>query len=161
MERLTERLQHMNQKLQNLLMQKLGKDARNVITAERARRSRNESGINPKLHTILNEPLGQAKLPNSLAEVGETWGDELGLLNEYREQYATMLAELLVAKERVLTLAKTTENQVGGELRQRIALEISELRRSSIDQCADVGRSRVGETEGKIEDTGGIRDHLA
>jgi hypothetical protein len=123
MDRLTDGFQQMNQKYQNVLMQKLGADARHLIAAERARRR----SIPPACHqvnTTLLENLPETGIGDSLAEVSHNRGDELELLNQYREHYATMLAELLVAKERVLALAKMIENQVEGDLRQRIGREI-------------------------------------
>ena len=62
-----------------------------------------------------------------LSEVGLNIGDELELLNEYRERYADILANLLVVKERLVELEKGLQEQVNEPLRRQLGEEISEL----------------------------------
>jgi len=121
---LTERLQHslqqMHHHLQSLLMQKLGPDARNVIAAERARQTRAEI-------EKLEQEAGEPRNPN-LPELGHDGGDELEQLNDYRERYAAILAELMVAKERLVDLEKGLQRSAGSDaLRRRISDDIEEL----------------------------------
>ena len=111
-ERITESLEQMHHHLQCLLIKKLGPEARNVITAERARQDRAD-----------RERLGKARkkdcqqedrrdtdlIAKHLNEVGQDSKDELELLNEYRERYAGILAELLIAKDRLIELEKTVQ----------------------------------------------------
>ena len=124
-ERLQESLQRMHHRLQSLLMQKLGPDARNVIAAERARQTRADK---EKLQQNAEngERLGGISAP--VPVVAQDGGDELELLNEYRENYATILAELMVAKERLLDLEKGLERRTKSEsLRTRLSDDIEEL----------------------------------
>src|SRR5579862_2189544 len=128
-ERLTESLEQMHHHLQILLMQKLGPEARNVIAAERARQTRAEREKLEQAEKKIEKQIGsdQENPAKTLAEVGQNPGDELELLNEYREQYAAMLAELIVAKERLLTLEQRLVKRVGGKMGRRLSDEISEL----------------------------------
>ena len=103
-ERLTESLQQMHQHLSSLLMQKLGPDARNVIAAERDRQLRAE-GERPQ-KTMRREVKHDRDAESHLSEIEQLDKDELELLNEYRERYAEILAELQVAKDRLLEYEK-------------------------------------------------------
>jgi len=131
MERLTEGLQQMHHHLQSLLMQKLGPEARNIIAAERARQSRAEREKLDEAEKKLEEEHRNGRHEENgaitLADLERNVGDELDLLIEYREQYAAVLADLLVAKENLLRLEKVLGKQVGGDLRRRLSDEISEL----------------------------------
>ena len=101
-ERVMESLQHMHHHLQNFMMQKLGSEARNVITAERSRQA---SAVKQRLEGKKKEDDDSRYIAKHLSEVGEVHGaDELELLNEYRERYAAIVGELLVAKDRLLKL---------------------------------------------------------
>ena len=134
MERLTDRLKHAHHKIQNLLIQKLGPDARHVITAERARIRQDEVENHPKVALVLKEePIIEPKIARSLDEVGETWGDELQLLNEYRKLYASMVAELLVAKERILSLQKSMNDREGREKTDDEICEMSDENFGSVN----------------------------
>jgi hypothetical protein len=128
MERLTDGLQQMHHHLQSLLMQKLGPEARNVIAAERARQSRADRKRLDQAEKRIEKRNDQHDTDaKTLADLGQNPGDELELLNEYREQYAAVLAELLVAKDRLIDLEKRLEKRACGPLRRRLSDEISEL----------------------------------
>jgi len=94
--RLMMNLQVMHQQLQTLLMEKLDPDARNVIAAEIARESR-EMDVIPQ---ISQSPISQDL-------------NDLELLNEYRKQYADILGELLVAKDRLVKLEEGLKEREG------------------------------------------------
>jgi len=127
-ESLTDSLQEMHHQLQSLLMQKLGPDARNVIAAERARLNREERS---KLEKTLSKRQGSQKdsdyIAIHLSEVGQNDKDELELLNEYRERYAEILAELLVARDRLIELDKTMQRTAGAKLARRLSEDLSEI----------------------------------
>jgi hypothetical protein len=127
-ERLTENLQQMHHHLQKLLSQKLGPDARHVIAAERARQSQAEKARLGKDHPEWHHHHHpHHAIAEHLSEIGLNIGDELELLNEYRERYADILANLLVVKERLVELEKGLKEQVDGPLKRQLAEEISEL----------------------------------
>jgi hypothetical protein len=124
-ERLMDSLQQMHHHLQSLLLQKLGPDARNVITAERSRLGGEQK---KRLEaTMRHKEQDATYIPKHLSEIGQSSKDELELLNEYRERYATILAELLVAKDRMLDIEKALEGRTRGELHRRLSEEIAEL----------------------------------
>ena len=101
-ERIMDGLQQMHHQVQNLVMQKLGSDARNIITAERSRQA---SADMRRLEAKAKKEQYEGYIAPHLSEIGEVHGaDELELLNEYRSRYATIVAELLVAKERLVDL---------------------------------------------------------
>jgi hypothetical protein len=155
-ERLTDSLQQMHHHLQSLLMQKLGPDGRNVIAAERARQTRSE---NDKLAATARE--GEDKVENpkegenmatTLGELGQDAGDELELLNDYRVRYASILAELLVAKDRLLELEvgltkRTSDPALVRRLSKDIEIlsddedEVNKMRRRAIRRKSSIGGS--------------------
>jgi len=96
-ERLAENLQRMHHHLQSLLEKTLGPDARHVIAAERARQPHPRPADEIVVH---HHPT----IPDHLSEVGNNVADELELLNEYRQRYAIILADLLVVKEKLVEL---------------------------------------------------------
>ena len=98
-DRLFEHLQQMNHHLQSLLMKKLGPDARNVIAAERAR----ENQWDKERRESIPSRRDEGRIVH-LSEIGQDSKDELELLNEYRKRYASILAELLVVKDRLREL---------------------------------------------------------
>ena len=116
----------MHHHLQNLMMQKLGSDARNVIAAERSRQT---SVIRPRQEEEIKERDDAGYIAKHLSEVGEISGaDELALLNEYRERYAGIMGELLVAKDRLLKLEIDLKDRSPNELlRRRLSEDIDEL----------------------------------
>jgi len=128
-ERLTVNLQQMHYHLQKLLSQKLGPDARHVIAAERARQSQAERARLGKDHHqwYHHHHHHHHAIAEHLSEIGLNIGDELELLNEYRERYADILANLLVVKERLVELERGLQAQVDEPLRRQLAEEISEL----------------------------------
>lgn len=131
-ERLMESLQQMHHHLQNLLMQNLGSDARNVITAERHR----QASVDKERLKRLEEGREEGSvMPGHLSEIGQVHGkDELELLNEYRKHYANIVAELLVAKERLLELENSLQDDAPSELwKRRISEDIEELKESPFD----------------------------
>jgi hypothetical protein len=122
-ERLQASLQQMHHRLQSLLMQKLGPDARNVIAAERARQTRAEK------EKLQQNAQNKGETNVSVLPIGsdltQDGGDELELLNEYRENYANILAELMVAKERLLDLEKGLQKRTKSDsLRRRLSDDI-------------------------------------
>jgi hypothetical protein len=125
-ERVMESLQQMHHHLQNFMMQKLGSEARNVITAER---SRQPSTIKQRLEGKKKEGDDSGYIAKHLSEVGEMHGaDELELLNEYRERYAAIMGELLVAKDRLLKLEVDLRDRAPDEsLKRRLSEDIDEL----------------------------------
>lgn len=143
-ERLQASLQQMHHRLQSLLMQKLGPDARNVIAAERARQTRAER--DKFQQQAKNEGESKGGIPANVHEMAHDGGDELELLNEYRENYATMLAELMVAKERLLDLEKGLQRRTKNDsLRKGLSDDIEEL---SEDDGFDSRRRRRGSSMG-------------
>jgi hypothetical protein len=125
-ERLTENLQQMHHHLQKLLSLKLGPDARYVIAAEQLRQSQTEKACRCKYHHQLHHHQHH-EIAEHLSEIGLNIGDELEWLNEYRERYADILANLLVVKERLVKLEKGLQEQVNEPLRRQLSEEISEL----------------------------------
>ena len=121
-------------------MQKLGPDARNVIAAERARESRAEK-------EKLQKQVGKHEngtVAGTLTDVGQDGRDELELLNEYRERYATILADLMVAKERLVDLEKGLQRRTRSDsLRRRLSNDIEEL---SEDDGPSSSRRRLSST---------------
>jgi hypothetical protein len=135
-ERLMESLQQMHHQLQNLMMQNLGSDARNVITAERARQARvDNQHLEAQTEKDVEQSRNDGYIARHLSEVGQLHGaDELELLNEYRKQYAAIMAELLVAKERLLKLETGLRDYApDGALRRRMSEEIEELIQDDLD----------------------------
>ena len=129
-ERITESLEQMNHHLQTLLMQKLGPDARNVIAAERARQDRaDKERLNKTVKKNCQQEDRRAAdhIAKHLSEVGQDSKDELELLNEYRERYAEILAELLVAKDRLIELEKTMQETADRRLSRRLSEDIAQL----------------------------------
>lgn len=141
-ERLQDSLHQMHHQLQSLLMQKLGPDARNVIAAERARQTRAEK---EKLTKQVGKKKDEiATVATTLTDVGRDGGDELELLNEYRERYATILADLMVAKERLVDVEKGLQRRTRSDsLRRRLSDDIEEL---SEDDGPSSGRRRMSYT---------------
>lgn len=127
-ETLTENLQEMHHHLQSLLMQKLGPDARNVIAAERARLNHEERNKLEKTQSKRQENRTDSEhIASHLSEIGQNDKGELELLNEYRERYAEILAELLVARDRLIELEKTLQRTAGAQLSRRLSDDLSEL----------------------------------
>jgi hypothetical protein len=147
-ERVIDSLQIMHHHIQSMLMQKMGPDARNVITAERARWDRDQKErfrhvLRRKEEQFIGRRLKtENHMANHLSEVGRDTRDELELLNDYREQYAGILAELLVAKDRLISLEKTIRKSTHGnlELNRRISTDLAQLDESEDDWK---GRSRI------------------
>ena len=125
-ERVMESLQQMHLHLQNFMMQKLGTEARNVITAER---SRHASLVKQRQEGKNKEGDDGAYIAKHLSEVGQiNSADELELLNEYRERYAAIMGELLVAKDRLLKLEVELQDREPDEsLRRKLSEDIEEL----------------------------------
>lgn len=135
-ERLADNLQHMHHHLQGLFEKKLGPDARHVIAAERARLTQAErtglarnNCLDEMVQTLNLHPhhTNPELVPEHLSEVGNNIIDELELLNEYRERYAVILADLLVVKERLQALEKGFPNYVDWCLNNKTNDEISDL----------------------------------
>jgi hypothetical protein len=134
-ESLTDSLQEMHHHLQSLLMQKLGPDARNVIAAERARLNHDERNKLEKTRSKREQNQRESDyIATHLSEVGQNDKDELELLNEYRERYAEILAELLVARDRLIELDKTMQRTAGAKLARRLSEDLSEI---SDDEVAE------------------------
>ena len=146
-ERLTENLHHMHHHLQRLMAKKLGPDARHIIAAERARlqqarlagdtlipappppahhtHSHHHNHNHPNHH---HHHTSSELIAEHLSEIGQFTGDELELLNEYRERYAAILGDLLVVKDALVEFEKGIQERVDdGALRRKLTEEISEL----------------------------------
>jgi hypothetical protein len=140
-ERLTESLEEMHHNLQSLLMQKLGPDARNIIAAERARQTRAKT---ERLQQT--EPEAKKEEAHTLADIGGDGGDELEMLNAYRERYAGMLAELAVARDSLLDLEKLFhEQRVGSsDIQKEVSDELATLEKTGepLDELAGKKRRR-------------------
>jgi len=144
-ESLTESLQQMHHHLQGLLMLKLGPEARNVIAAERARQARTEQERLERSATNVEQSARTDKIPKRLADVGTIdGGDELELLNAYRERYANMLAGLAVARDALLKLEKQIERDKSGgkQVRRRVSEDLSELSGEEDEYRRKYGRRR-------------------
>jgi Ion channel len=143
-ERLMESLQQMHHQLQNLLMQKLGSDARHVIAAERARQINREKSCDIPIVKGTDDHLEHAIIAKHLSEIGREHGaDELELLNEYRETYASILAELLIAKDKLVEVEKGLRDRAPeGEWRRRISEELEELNDLNFDCRKTTWRTR-------------------
>lgn len=147
-ERLTENLHHMHHHLQHLMAKKLGPDARHIIAAERARQEQARMAgdlIIPSPPPPVHHPSSSQHhhhhhhhhrrhhtsselIAEHLSEIGQFTGDELELLNEYRERYAAILGDLLVVKEALVEFEKGLEQRVDdSDLRRKLTEEISEL----------------------------------
>ena len=130
-ERIRESLEQMHHHLQTLLMQKLGPDARNVIAAERARQNQADK---ERLDKAIRKN-GQRQerrdadyIAQNLSEVGQDSKDELELLNEYRERYAWSLAELLVARDRLIDVERTMQEETADRrLSRTLSEDIAQL----------------------------------
>ena len=123
-ERIMVSLQHMHHHLQNFMMQKMGADARHIITAERARQA--------SVHQLEGQSKkvdDSAHVPKHLSEIGQEHGhDELELLNEYRLRYAAIMGELLVAKDRLLELEMGLKDKAPNDsLKRTLSEDIEEL----------------------------------
>jgi len=125
-ERVMESLQHMHHHLQNFMMQKLGTDARNIITAERARQASTVKQIEAQRKKP-GEP--EREVPLHLSDIGQEHGrDELELLNEYRLQYAGIMGQLLVAKDKLFQLEVDLKKNAEDEtLKRTLSEDIEEL----------------------------------
>jgi hypothetical protein len=144
-ERLTENLHDMHHHLQHFMSKKLGQDARHVIAAERARQQQahlaGDSIIPLPPRRLLgahghhhhehrhHHHTGADLIAEHLSDIGQTsTGDELELLNEYRERYASILGDLLVVRDTLVEFEKGLEKTVDDTaLRQKLTEEISEL----------------------------------
>jgi hypothetical protein len=132
-DRLSESLQQMNHHLQSLLIQKLGPEARNIIAAERARqyrleKERREKAMKKDSKKPDEEKKDVDRIASHLSDVVQDNKDELELLNDYRERYASILAELLVAKDRLKKLEKNLKEQdVDPNLERRLTRDLEEL----------------------------------
>jgi hypothetical protein len=125
-ERVMEGMQQMHHHLQNFMMQKLGSDARNVIAAERARQA---STMKQRQDGTTEEKVEEEYIARHLSEIGQEHGaDELELLNEYREQYAAIMGELLVAKDKLLELEVGLQDHADDALREQLNEDIEELK---------------------------------
>jgi hypothetical protein len=126
-ERVMESMQQMHHHLQNFMMQKLGSDARNVIAAERARQA---STMKQRQDGTTNEKASEeAYIARHLSEIGQEHGaDELELLNEYRERYAAIMGELLVAKDKLLELEVGLRDHADDALREQLNEDLEELK---------------------------------
>lgn len=124
-ERITENLEQMHHHIQNLLIQKLGPDARNVITAERARQDRADNTA--KKYSLQEDKRDPDLIARYLCEAGQDSKNELELLNDYRERYAGILAELLVAKDRLIELENTMQETADRTLRRALSEDIAQL----------------------------------
>ena len=136
-ERLIIGLHQLHNHLQNWMMKTLGGEARNVIVAER---SRQLNALNQNISTKIEKEVGGSQqeknyVASHLSELGLVHGeDELELLNEYREQYAAIIAEVLVVRERILELEKELRDRIMDEdMRGRIHEEIEELNDDDIN----------------------------
>jgi hypothetical protein len=168
-ERLTESLEQMHHNLQSLLMQKLGPDARNIIAAERARQTRAKTERLEAREP--NDKMKEDNVAKTLAEVGSEGGDELEMLNAYRERYAGMLADLAIARDSLVTMETTLQDEgVGGlAVQKRVSEDMDKLGRprrrskssdlslTSGDEMAK-GRRRKGRRRGsrdtEVDDRG-------
>lgn len=162
-DRLTDSLQQMHHHLQSLLMQKLGPDARNVIAAERARQTRTErerlAATATRGEGKLANPDAVEHMANTLGELGQDAGDELELLNDYRVRYANILAELLVAKDRLLGLETGLERRTSDPaLRRRLSKDI-EILSSDEDEIDKRRRRAIRITSSDAESNGGVTLH--
>lgn len=155
-ERLTENLQEMHHHLQILLMQKLGPDARNVIAAERARLNHEDR---QRLEKTQSRRQGKEKdadyVATHLSEVGQSDKDELELLNEYRERYAEILAELLIARDRLIELEKTMQRTAGAQLGRRLSDDLSEISED------EIGETKKRWTERRRRTSSGRSDEIS
>jgi hypothetical protein len=111
--RLMNNLQVMHHHLQSLLIQKLSPDARNVIAAERAWHEQ-------KFLNDFYEHRG-----SHLTGLAREHVNDLECLNEYRERYAGILGELLVAKDRLVELERGLESRQSAAASRR---KVSDLR---------------------------------
>jgi hypothetical protein len=134
-ERLTESLEQMHHNIQSLLMQKLGPDARNIIAAERARTTRGKMEKLEAEESMLANKSKAKLVARTLSEAGSDDGDELCMLNAYREQYARMLAELAIARDSLVELEQKLQEGGGGKKVQR---QISE----DMDELGELGSGR-------------------
>ena len=129
-ERVVESLQHMHHHLQNFMMQKLGTDAQNIITAERSR----QASTARQIESQMKKPGDAEDVPMHLSEIGQEHGhDELDLLNEYRLRYAGIMGELLVAKEKLLQIEEGLKDSAPDEtLKKRISEDLDDLNEMAV-----------------------------
>jgi hypothetical protein len=95
-------------------------------------------------------------MATTLGELGQDAGDELELLNDYRVRYASILAEVLVVKDRLLEFEVGLERRTSDPaLSKRLSEDIEKLsedeedevnkrRRRAIRRASSAGRSSVG-----------------
>jgi hypothetical protein len=124
-------LQQMNYLLGNILMQKLGRDAVHLIHVERQRAK--DKGwfkeVFKKVDELEKSKVVQHTLPEHLHELGQnSSAHDLELLNEYRERYAHMIADLLVAKELLVDFERGLQSSSQDEeLRSQVKEDLDEL----------------------------------
>jgi len=157
-ERIVEGLQQMHHHLQTLLLQKLGPDARNVIAAERARQDQQEKERLEKASSNQEDKKRDADhIPSHLSEVGQDGKDELELLNEYRERYANVLAELYVAKERLIEYEKDMQEKFKHPgLQRRLSEEIEELSGDDEEMRRNAKRQKMKRRRSSATSGGGL-----
>jgi hypothetical protein len=127
--RLTNSLKQMHHHLQELLMQTLGPEARHIVAAERARET---PFVDHKFET--EDHKEAVVIARRLSEVGQS-GVELHQLNVYRKLYATMLAELEVARENMVELEQRIEEEsIGG----RSSIDKKDIKRISKDSSSEL-----------------------
>lgn len=109
-------------------MQKLGPDARNVIAAERDRQIRAESErLQKTMRRGVKYDRDAHHIASHLSDIERLDKDELELLNEYREQYAEILAELQVARDRLLEYEKRFQEDMYKGIDATLNEDIEEL----------------------------------
>ena len=130
-EHLMDTLQQMHHLLGNILMQKLGRDAQHVITAERSRTKDQElfrDAFNKAEEACQADRAKAHAIPEHLSELGQnTSAHDLELLMEYRERYARVIAELLLAKELLVDLETRLRDSQYEGLRERALKDLNEL----------------------------------
>jgi hypothetical protein len=128
---LMESLQLMHHLLGNILMLKLSQDARHVITAERSRVKGKSlfEGLKKADVIFSDDKMAVHNIPEHLSEIGrDSSAHDLELLNEYRETFAHMMAELLIAKEVLTDFEKQMRNETQDEgLRNQALEDLDEL----------------------------------
>jgi len=135
-ERLMETLQQMHHLLGNILMQKLGRDAQYVITAERSRAKDRElfrEAFSKAEEACRKDRAKAHGIPEHLSDLGQnTSANDLELI-EYRERYARMMAELLLAKELLVDF----------ETRLRGSSQDDRLRKRTLEDLDQLGEVEV------------------
>jgi hypothetical protein len=131
MENLMEGLQQMHYLLGNILLQKLGRDAGHLIHVER-QRAKDKGFFKEafkKAAELEKAKVGAHMVPEHLHELGQnSSAHDLELLNEYRERYAHMMAELLIAKELLVDFERGLQSSSQDEgLRSQVVEDLGEL----------------------------------